>query len=112
MRTSLLLDTHNTFQVTMQGPITKTHAQQLNLQVNLFLSTSLCDFENKQLTNNLVMIRNHGDDQEHLKRFQEMNKVIMGVQIKMDVKLISSLSPPRAPGAIHTKFIAQIAFEL
>ena len=41
-----------------------------------------------------------------------MEKVVMDVQAKMKVRLISNLSPPRAPGAIDTKIITQIAFGL
>ncbi len=60
------MDTHGTSQDTMQGPITRAHARQLNLQVSSVLSTSLCVFQNRLLANDLIKIRNHGEDQEVL----------------------------------------------
>lgn len=60
---------HNTPQVIMQGTITKACAQQLNLHVSLFLSTSLYDCEKRLLPNDLIMIVNYeeklGDGQGH-----------------------------------------------
>ena len=41
-----------------------------------------------------------------------MDKVIMDVQVKMEVRLKSSLSSLRALGEVHTKFVAQVAFGL
>ena len=41
-----------------------------------------------------------------------MDKVIMDVQVKMENQLISSSSPLRVLGGVHTKFIAQVAFGL
>jgi hypothetical protein len=38
--------------------------RQLNLEVSLFLSNSLYDFENRLLPNNYIMLRNEGEDQE------------------------------------------------
>jgi hypothetical protein len=64
MRTSLHLDAHNTPPLDIQGPITRAHARQLNLEVSSFLSTSTYDFENKLLPNDYIMIRNQGEDQE------------------------------------------------
>uniref|UniRef100_A0A0D3FV87 Uncharacterized protein n=1 Tax=Oryza barthii TaxID=65489 RepID=A0A0D3FV87_9ORYZ len=48
-------------------PITKTCARQLNLQVSLFLSIFVCDFEDILLRNDLItIIRNYGKNQEAL----------------------------------------------
>ena len=47
---------------TLQGPITRARARQLNLEVSLFLSTSLHGFENNLLPNDCIMIRNHGEE--------------------------------------------------
>ena len=58
------MDTRDTPQVAMQGPITRARARQLNLQVSSFLSTSLCDIENRLLPNDVIIPRNHGEDQE------------------------------------------------
>ena len=52
------MDTNDTSQVDIQGPITRAHARQLNLQVSSFLSNYFCEFENILLPNNLIMLRN------------------------------------------------------
>jgi hypothetical protein len=48
--------------IEVQGPITRSRAQQLRRQVNLFLCSSTNDLENRWLTNNLIVIRNQGVD--------------------------------------------------
>ena len=58
------LDAHNTPPLDIQGPITRARAQQLNLEVSSFLSSSLYDFENRLLPNDYIMTRNHGEEQE------------------------------------------------
>ena len=44
--------------------ITGYVAQQTNLQVSSFRTSVLCNFENRLLPNDLVIVRNHGDDDE------------------------------------------------
>jgi hypothetical protein len=46
----------------MQGPITRSRAQQLRRQVNSFLCLSTNDLENRWLPNVLISIRNQGVD--------------------------------------------------
>jgi hypothetical protein len=46
----------------MQGPITRSGAQQLRRRVNLFLCSFANDLENRWLPNDLIVIRNHGVD--------------------------------------------------
>ena len=58
------MDTNNTPQVDVQGPITRARARLLNLQVSSFLSNYSCDFENSLLPNNLIVLRNKGEDQQ------------------------------------------------
>jgi hypothetical protein len=48
--------------IEVQGPITRSRAQQLRRQVNSFLRTSAIDFENRLLPNDLIVIRNQGVD--------------------------------------------------
>jgi hypothetical protein len=43
--------------VELQGPITRSRAQQLRRQVNSFLCSSANDLENRLLTNDLIIIR-------------------------------------------------------
>jgi hypothetical protein len=58
------MDTNNTPQVDIQGPITRTCAQQLNLQVISFLRNYFCAFESSMLSNNLIVLKNEGEDQQ------------------------------------------------
>jgi hypothetical protein len=55
------MDTHNTPQV--DSPITRARARQLNLQVISFLSNYSCAFESSMLPNDLIVLRNEGEDQ-------------------------------------------------
>jgi hypothetical protein len=57
-------DTNNTPQDDIQGPITRARARQLNLQVSSFLSNVYCESENRLLPNNLIVLRNKGEDQQ------------------------------------------------
>jgi hypothetical protein len=59
-------DATNTFLVDMQVPMNRTQAQQLNLQLSSFQITLSIDFENILLHNNLIIVRNHGDDEEDI----------------------------------------------
>jgi hypothetical protein len=56
--------THNDPLLDIQGPITRTRARQLNLEVSSFLSNSLYDFENRLLPNDYMVLRNEGEVQE------------------------------------------------
>ncbi|TVU06919.1 hypothetical protein EJB05_46955, partial [Eragrostis curvula] len=58
-------DTTNTPPLYMQSSITRAHARRLNLRVSSFqIMSSLHVFENKMLPNDLIIVRNHGDDDE------------------------------------------------
>jgi hypothetical protein len=48
--------------IEVQGPITRSRAQQLHHQVNSFLCSSTNDLENRLLPNDLIIIRNQGVD--------------------------------------------------
>jgi hypothetical protein len=58
------MDTNNTPQVDIQGPITRACARQLNLQVISFLRNYSCAFESSMLPNDLIVLRNEGEDQQ------------------------------------------------
>ena len=58
------MDTNNTPQVDVQGPITHARARLLNLQVSSFLSNYSCDFENSLLPNDLIVLRNKGQNHQ------------------------------------------------
>jgi hypothetical protein len=44
------------------GPITRSRAQQLNHQVNLFLCSSAYNIESRLLPNDLIVLKNQGED--------------------------------------------------
>jgi hypothetical protein len=44
------------------GPITRSRAQQLNHQVNSFLCSSTYNIESRLLSNDLIVLRNQGED--------------------------------------------------
>jgi hypothetical protein len=44
------------------GPITRSRAQQLNHQVNSFLCSSAYNIESRLLSNDLIILRNQGED--------------------------------------------------
>jgi hypothetical protein len=64
-----LSDTHNPPPLVIQGPITRSHARQLNQQVSSLLSSSACTYENSMQPNEIVdyiVLRNFGEDHEGL----------------------------------------------
>jgi hypothetical protein len=48
--------------VEILDPITQSRVQQLNHQVNSFLCSSVYNIESQLLTNNLIILRNQGED--------------------------------------------------
>ena len=58
------MDTNNTTQDDIQGPITRARARQLNLQGSSFLSNVYYESENRLLPNDLIVLRNKGEDQQ------------------------------------------------
>jgi hypothetical protein len=58
------MDTNNTPQVDIQGPITRACARQMNLQVISFLRNYSCAFQSSILPNDLIILRNEGEDQQ------------------------------------------------
>jgi hypothetical protein len=53
------------------GPITPSRAQQLNHQVNSFLCSSAHNIESRLLPNNLLILRNQGEDHRGQMEYQE-----------------------------------------
>jgi hypothetical protein len=53
------------------GPITRSRAQQLNHQVNSFLSSSAYNIESQLLPNDLIVLRNHGENHGGQMQHQE-----------------------------------------
>jgi hypothetical protein len=57
--------------VEIVGPITRSRAQQLNHQVNSFLCSSTNNIESRLLPNDLIVLRNQGDDHGEQTEHQE-----------------------------------------
>jgi hypothetical protein len=64
--------------VEMLDPITRSRAQQLNHQVNSFLCSSAYNIENRLLLNDLIVLRNqgenHGGQTEHQESAGELRR--------------------------------------
>ena len=56
-------DTH-TPPVATQGPMTRARARQLHHQVSSFLRAFMCDSKNGLLFNDVIILRNYGEDQQ------------------------------------------------
>jgi hypothetical protein len=57
--------------VEILGPITQSRAQQLNHQVNSFLCSSAYNTESRLLPNDLIVLRNQGEDHRGQMEHQE-----------------------------------------
>jgi hypothetical protein len=57
--------------IELEGPITRSRAQQLRRQVNSFLCSSANDRENRLLPNDLIVITNQGVDHREHAGYQE-----------------------------------------
>jgi hypothetical protein len=57
---------HNNPSSSIEGPITRARARQLNLEVSSFLSTHSSNLENRLLSYECLLISNQGDDQDIL----------------------------------------------
>jgi hypothetical protein len=62
--------------VEILGPITRSRAQQLNHQVNSFLCSSAYNIESRLLPNDLIILRNQGEDHGGQTEHQEGGKPI------------------------------------
>ena len=61
-------------------------------------------FENKLLPNDLIIVRNHGDDEE------DIGEEFGGVVDELEAQSKSSLSLLRSPGTARTKINAHAAY--
>jgi hypothetical protein len=80
--------------------------------VSLFLYAFTDDSENRLLPNNVMMIRNYGEDKKGLKRDVEVQRSSKGGQAKLESQSKSSWNPIRIPGTVGTKIVAQITYQL
>jgi hypothetical protein len=85
--------------------------------VNSFLYYSTNYFENRLLPNNLIIVRNHGDDEEDeraIKRaLERQGHAHNKVEIQFNLKFQSlTLSPTQSPGPPMLQIDVQTAYEI
>jgi hypothetical protein len=59
------------FFIEILGPITRSRAEQLNHQVNSFLCSFAYNINSRLLPNDLIVLRNQGEDHEEQTEHQE-----------------------------------------
>ena len=91
----------------MNGPITRSRARQLNLQVRSTLVN--CVLELMLGVMDVLMIRNLGEDQQVLEKGQDIKKEKLGRSQQEKVKSDSAATPSRVLGPVCTKMDAQDA---
>jgi hypothetical protein len=95
---------------TMNGPITRSCARQLNLLVRSTLVN--CVSELTLGTMDVLMIRNLGEDQQGLRKGLGVEEEQQGRHNRKVIKSYSATTPSRVPRPVCTKMDAQDAFEL
>jgi hypothetical protein len=101
--------------VKILDPITQSWAHQLNHLVNSFLCSSAYNIESRLLHNDLIILRNQGEDHEvqmsikkMLKSQGDMHKKV----VNQSNSELSSSSPTRSPGPPHIQIDVQIVNNL
>ena len=84
---------------TIQGPITRARARQLNLEVSSLLSVSINNCENGLLPNFYNVIRNQGEGQGTHGEEHGGVEEQQGPPSHMEAQYNLTSSPPRSPGA-------------
>jgi hypothetical protein len=92
---------------TMSGPITRSRARQLNLQVRSTLVN--CVSELTLGTMDVLMITNLGEDQQGLGKGLGVEEEQQGRHNRKDIKSDSTATPSHVPGPVCTKMDAQDA---
>src|SRR6266540_3009996 len=64
--------------ILIQGPITRSRAHQLKQQMNSFLCSSSCENENRLLPNDVLVLRNLGEDQQGLGKSRGIEEEQLG----------------------------------
>jgi hypothetical protein len=84
---------------TIQGPITRARARQLNLEVSSLLSVSINHCDNSLLSNFYNVIRNQGEVQGTHGEEHEGVEEQQGPPSHMETQSNLISSPPKSPGA-------------
>jgi hypothetical protein len=95
---------------TMNGPITRLRARQLNLQVCSALVN--CVLELTLGAMDVLMIRNLEEDQQGLGKGLGVEEEQQGRHNRKEIKSDSAATPSRVPGPVCTKMDAQDASRL
>jgi hypothetical protein len=80
--------------------------------VSLFPYSFIDDSQNRLLPNNVMMIRNYGEDKERLKQRRGGSKEQQRRPSQVGVQSKSSWNPIRISGTVGTKIVAQITYQL
>jgi hypothetical protein len=92
---------------TMNGPITRSRARQLNLQVRSTLVNCVSELTLGAM--DVLMIRNFGDDQQGLGKGLGVEEEQQWRHNRKEIKSDSAATPSRVPGLVCTKMNAQDA---
>jgi hypothetical protein len=95
---------------TMNGPITRSRARQLNLQVHSTLVDCVSELTLGAM--DVLMIRNLGEDQRGLGKGLCVEEEQQGRHNRKEIKSDSAATPSRVPGPVCTKMDAQDASRL
>jgi hypothetical protein len=94
----------------MNGPITRSRARQLNLQVRSTLVNCVSKLTLGAM--DVLMIRNLGEDQQGLGKGLGVEKEQQGRHNRKKIKSDSTATPSRVPRLVCTKIDAQDAYGL
>jgi hypothetical protein len=92
---------------TMNGPITRSRARQLNLQVRSTLVNCVSELTLGAM--DVLMIRNLGEDQQGHGKGLSVEEEQQGHHNRKEIKSDSAATPSRVPGPVCTKMDAQDA---
>jgi hypothetical protein len=96
-----------TYTHTMNGPITRSRARQINLQVRSTLVNCVSELTLGAM--DVLMIRNLGEDQQGLGKGLGDEEEQQGCHNRKDIKSNSAVTPSRVLGPVCTKMDAQDA---
>ena len=94
----------------MNGPITRSRARQLNLQVRSTLVNCVSVLTLGAM--DVLMIRNLGEDQHELGKVLGVEEEQQGRHNRKEIKSDSAATPSRVPRPVCTKMDTQDASEL
>jgi hypothetical protein len=91
----------------MNGPITRSRARQLNLEVCSTLVNCVSELTLEAM--DVLIIRNLGEDQQGLGKGLGVEEEQQGCHNRKEIKSDLAATPSRVPGPVCTKMDAQYA---